>query len=193
MPEKIHPFAYKKPYFTKDEHLIFSDLVSSKNEWDKVFPALLSKELLKNYDYITSQWNELKNYKNFDDPKINIIHNDLHPQNILFDKNKIYIIDFESIMFGPIESCLGFFIIKLGKKIFDFDANSLHQNFKKSLMRSINIDVKDKDLEMFGKAEVFRKFLSMINKEIKKIPYSSNGPEVHIDSLKVADIIFSQV
>ena len=191
MPKDIHPFAYKKPYFTNDEHLIFDDLVSSKSEWNKVFPDFLSKKLLKNYDYITSQWNELKNYKNFNDPKINIIHNDLHPQNLIFNKNKIYIIDFESIIFGPVESCLGFSIIKLGKKIFDYDADSLNQNFKKLFMQSVNIDIKNNDLKMFGKAEVFRKFLSMINKETKKIPYTSNGPDVHIDSLKVADIIFS--
>ena len=58
-------------------------------------------------------------------------------------------------------------------------------------MQSINVDVSLNDLEMFGKAEVFRKFLSMTNKVIKDIPFTSNGPEVHIDSLKVADLIFA--
>ena len=58
-------------------------------------------------------------------------------------------------------------------------------DFSKNFPNSYNKE----EILKFGKAEVFRRFLSMTDKTYKKITSSFNAPEVHLDTLLVAEKI----
>ena len=75
------------------------------------------------------------------------------------------------------------------KKSFESKSNELFNIWIKAFSEHFPNKFKKEEILKFGKAEVFRRFLSMIDKAYKKIPSSFNGPEVHLDTLLVAQKI----
>lgn len=198
LPKKLKPLKVKDPYFTNHEAEIFTNLKKCQPEWGRIFGDHFSSKLIKNWDYIDNQWKYLNSHRCISKPHNSIIHHDLHPHNFLFSQKTIYIIDYESIVIGPIQAAIGFAIIKLIKKICDTSSINitdkqvlnLSQDWISIINRNLPLQIEQNKIEIFGKAEIFRRFLSMSNKAMLNIPSVFNGPEVHLDSLFLADKIF---
>ena len=200
LPKELRPLTVKEPYFTAHENETFIKLKEVQPEWEKIFGKNFSYRLSSNWDYLADQWKFINSHSFISDKYNSVIHHDLHPHNFIFSENKTYIIDYESIVIGAPHSAIGFAIIKLIKHICDTSSKNTANNDILCLYHEWISKVRDNfqfldnknEIEIFGRAEVFRRFLSMSNKAILNIPSSFNGPEVHIDSLFIADRIFKK-
>ena len=195
LPEELKPSKQKEPYFTEKESEVLFNLNNSQLKWDKFFGEEFATKLSKNLNYINDQWKNINSYDHISQKYNAIIHHDLHPHNFIFCKSKVYILDYDSIIIGPIESAIGFSSIKIFKYVYDNndDKNNLllmNNDWILSFYKNLTFSPNFKKIELFGRAEVFRRFLSMVNKAILDIPSTFNGPEVHLDSLFLADKIF---
>ena len=200
LPKQLRPLKFKDPYFTAHENEIFSKLKKTQPKWKKIFGERFSYRLSSNWDYLADQWKYINSHSFITDKYNSVIHHDLHPHNFIFSENKTYIIDYESIVIGSLQSAIGFAIIKLMKHICDTSSkkntnneiSGLSHEWISSVGNTFPLLAKENEIEIFGRAEVFRRFLSMSNKAILNIPSSFNGPEVHLDSLFIADRIFKK-
>ena len=200
MPQKFRPLKYKEPYFTDSEVEIFFKLKRLQPKWNNIFGQSFAEKLSINWDYITNQWLFINSHSFIREKYNSVIHHDLHPQNFIFSDNNIFIIDFDSIVLGAPQSAIGFSIIRLIKHLLDvslknntnYDISYLYKEWIAQVSLNFHLLNDRNEIEIFGRAEVFRRFLSMTNKLILNIPSSFNGPETHLDSLFVADKIFSK-
>ena len=195
LPIELKPSKHKEAYFTKKENQILFNLNNSQLMWDKIFGEEFASKLSKNLNYINDQWKNINNHTYINKKYNSIIHHDLHPHNFIFSKNKAYILDYDSIIIGPIESAIGFSSIKIFKYVYDKNIDEknllfMNNEWISSVYKNLTFSPNFKKIELFGRAEVFRRFLSMVNKAILDIPSTFNGPEVHLDSLFLADKIF---
>ena len=100
------------------------------------------------------------------------------PQNFIIANNKIYIIDYDSVVIGAPQSAIGFSIIRLIKHLLDISSKDI-RNIDISLLSKewittvgLNFHLfNDNEVEIFGRAEVFRRFLSMTNKVFLKYTF----------------------
>ena len=197
LPKSIIPIKSKNPYFEKKETKIYINLKNSKVHWDSVLGKPMANKLKNNWKVLDCIWNDLNKtnylFKKYNNP----IYHDLHPHNILFSKNKAFILDHDSFILGSVQSAMGFSILKLlkymhdnsYKKNFESESNELFNIWIKAFSEHFPNKFKKEEILKFGKAEIFRRFLSMIDKAYKKIPSSFNGPEVHLDTLLMAQKI----
>jgi len=200
IPNKLRPLKFKEPYFTDNENEIFSKLKKLEPEWKKIFGKKFTMKLSKNWDYIANQWEFINSHSFINEKYDSVIHHDLHPHNFIFSENKTFIIDYESIVIGAPQSAIGFSIIKLIKNVLDVapknisskDILHLYKEWISKVHNNYEFLNNKNEIEIFGRAEVFRRFLSMSNKTILNTPSSFNGPEIHLDSLFIADKIFSK-
>ena len=200
LPKYLKPKQFKEPYFTKKEKELFLKLKNNKRNWNRLFKKDLFMKLNKNWDFLNYQWENLNKNKAIKKKYNSVIHHDLHPHNFIFANKKTYIIDFDSLIIGPEQSAIGFSLIKLLKYIHDHslkkDFNNKYKAYYKRWITALNEKYpkmyKKEEIEAFGKAETFRRLLSMINKAFQNIPSSFNGPEVHLESLLIAEKIFKK-
>ena len=170
-------------------------LAALKPQWAVIFGESLSLKLNKNWPLLNEIWEELNNNNYLNKTESTCIHHDLHPHNFLFKQGKAYILDYDSLIQGPLKSAIGFTILKLLKYIHDNNssfyskANNFYNIWINSYSKILPNNFDKKTIINYGKAEVFRRFLSMIDKKIKKIPSSFNGPEIHLDTLIMSDKI----
>ena len=197
LPKSLIPIKSKKPYFEKKEAKIYENLSNSRVYWDSILGKSTANRLKNNWKILDCIWKDLNqtNYllKKYSYP----IHHDLHPHNLIFNKKKAFILDHDSLILGSVQSAIGFSILKLLKYMHDYNYK---KNFESKSNEFFNIWItafsehfpnkfKKEEILKFGKAEIFRRFLSMIDKAYKKIPSSFNGPKVHLDTLLVAEKI----
>ncbi len=196
LPQKLLPTKQKGIYFSIKEKKIFLKLTSLKNQWDIIFEKPLASKLKKNWLLINEIWLELNDKIYLKKKGNSCIHHDLHPHNFLFKEGKTYILDYDSIVQGHLKSAIGFTILKLFKYMYDnnrnfyLKANSFYKIWMESFTQILPNSFDKTVIINYGKAEVFRRFLSMIDKKIKKIPSSFNGPEIHLDTLIMSEKIF---
>ena len=197
MPKSIIPLKSKKPYFEKKEAKVYTNLRNSKIYWNSILGESTGNKLKKNWRIIDCIWKDL-NQTNYLFKKYNYpIHHDLHPHNLIFNKKKAFILDHDSFILGSVQSAMGFSILKLLKYMHDYNhkknfenkSNELFNIWIKAFSKHFPNKFKKEEILKFGKAEVFRRFLSMIDKAYKRVPSSFNGPEVHLDTLLVAQKI----
>ncbi len=197
LPKSIMPIKNKKPYFQKKETQVYKNLKNSKMHWNTILGKSAAIKLKKNWELVEAIWKDLNQTKYLLKEYKCPIHHDLHPHNLIFNKNRAYILDYESFILGSVQSAIGFSILKLLKYMHDYNYQKSFESKSSELFNiwfiafSKNFPNKFKKQEIlkFGKAEVFRRFLSMTDKAYKKIPSSFNGPEVHLDTLLVAQKI----
>jgi len=134
---KLHKILKKFPICynlnSKNEYniLSISELNKIKNLIDKYdYPDRHDKTLIKNFDFVNSLLIENSNTKNLFQAKKQLIHYDLHPQNILFLKNsKPVILDFNSIRRGLIIEDVAFASFRFA--IFNSTKNSKLESLMK--------------------------------------------------------------
>ena len=156
-----------------------------------------ANKLRKNWKLIDFIWEDLNQTKYLSKKYNYPIHHDLHPHNLIFKKKKAFILDHDSFILGSFQSAIGFSMLKLlkymhdhnYKKSFESKSSEFLNIWMKAFSKHFPNKFKKEEILKFGKAEVFRRFLSMIDKAYNKIPSSFNGPKVHLDTLLVAQKI----
>ncbi len=197
LPKQLVPKKIKKPYFEKKEIVIYTNLKNSKIHWDSILGKPTANKLRKNWKLIDFIWQDLNQTKYLSKKYNYPIHHDLHPHNLIFNKKKAFILDHDSFILGSFQSAIGFSLLKLlkymhdhnYKKSFDSKSSEFLNIWMKAFSKHFPNKFKKEEILKFGKAEVFRRFLSMIDKAYNKIPSSFNGPKVHLDTLLVAQKI----
>ena len=200
LPDKYRPLKHKESYFTDYEIEIFSKLKKSQYDWVNIFGERFAQKLYLNWDYIFNQWLFINSHSFIKKKYNSVIHHDLHPQNFIVANKKIFIIDYDSVVIGAPQSAIGFSIIRMIKHLLDISSKDIRKIdvslLGKEWITTVDLDFHlfndNNEVEIFGRAEVFRRFLSMTNKAFLNIPSSFNGPETHLDSLFVADKIFGK-
>lgn len=199
LPKQIVPKKIKKPYFEKKEIEIYTNLKNSKIHWNSILGKLTANKLTKNWKLINFIWEDLNQTKYLSKKYDNPIHHDIHPHNLIFNNNKVFFLDHDSFILGSFQSAIGFSMLKLlkymhdhnYKKSFESKSSEFLNIWMKAFSEHFPNEFKKDEILKFGKAEIFRRFLSMIDKAYNKIPSSFNGPKVHLDTLLMAQKIKS--
>lgn len=100
--KKLHSLKIRKPFFN-----VFKD---DKKKIDSYINSIVKAKLAKKNELAKIKILLIKAQKK---TKPAFIHNDLHPENIFFDKNKIMVIDFDSSGLGDPLMDIGYFIAQL--------------------------------------------------------------------------------
>ena len=180
LPNKYRPLKLKESYFTDYEIEIFSKLQKSQYNWKNIFGEHFAEKLYLHWDYISDQWLFINSHSFIKKQYNSVIHHDLHPQNFIIANNKIFIIDYDSIVIGAPQSAIGFSIIRLIKHLLDnssediknIDVSLLCKEWITTVGLNFHLFNANNEVEIFGRAEVFRRFLSMTNKAFLNIPSS---------------------
>ena len=151
----------KLVYFLKKKKISVTDYIKNKNK----------SEFYKFDDIIVNEWNRLKNKKIYTGHK-QFVHNDLHPHNLIFEKNKFRgFIDISSIKYMPIGYSLSYSLFKLFRQ---YICNNRKKNINYSLINfyinKINLKLKTNfNVNLFfdlALTEIIRRILIILAKNI---------------------------
>ncbi|PKE05742.1 hypothetical protein CW681_11330 [Macrococcoides caseolyticum] len=141
-------------YFVQKNDNILWKMIQDKNGDD------ISKKILSIQDRCFQYYNLYK----LPEMKYQLIHGDIHPQNILKSKNSLYIIDFDNISYFP----ASYEILRFYFELISNDLNN-NQNIEilNVLLKSYNdyhpLDNKEWDNSLYFYISILLKDISMIN------------------------------
>ena len=186
-------------YFTKKEAKIIKSMNFKKKEWNKLFDKKTCNILNQYWRLIYKIYNKNKSYKNFFIFK-QLSHFDLHPHNILTNKNKLNsFLDIESCKFLNPGFALAFACLKLckqtiinqkitdrkkSKKLVKIFISEISKNYPK--IKKIS-----KTLFFFSSSEVLRRIIIILNLNLKGIKQWNKVLKIQIEHLIESDYLFN--
>ena len=161
----------KIKYFTSYENKLVNFLKKKKINILDYIKDKNKRKFYKFDDIIVKEWNRLKNKKIYTGHQ-QFIHNDLHPHNIIFEKNKFKgFIDISSIKYMPVGYSLSYGFFKLFRQyICNKKKKEINYSLINSYINKINLKLKTKfnanlffDLALI---EIIRRILIILAKNI---------------------------
>ena len=103
-------------YFAKEDYKIINFISENLKNLEKYFSKKNSKLIRKHWQNVLYSWNHVKNF-NFSHLAVHLIHNDLHPHNLIIKDKKIKgILDWESCILNPTGISLAYAGLKICKQ-----------------------------------------------------------------------------
>ncbi|MEW5728876.1 MAG: phosphotransferase [Pseudomonadota bacterium] len=195
IPERVRP-----PYFTDEEHDGFGALVSCRPRWPEVFGVTAAAVLDGHWHVVADAWSRLSREPRLRSKPAVPVHFDLHPHNLLVRDGQCLILDFDSVVRAPAAMAVGFAMVKLMKRV---EAARRREGatspmpaeaalrFREAVAAQWSAVAEPADLELFARAEVLRRFLSVCRFILAGRAIVWNGPLVHLAALVEADLIFA--
>ncbi len=169
---KCNNFKVNKIFPENSSQLIrrFMDVLSNTSNFSNIEILFIKK----NYNTIISTANEVsQKISIFDNINFEMFHRDLHPHNILIYKNKVNLIDVDSILPTKWPIAYGFAMFKLLRQFcvknkFNYQNIKLMQNFIKSLASvSEGESASYRILFLGAKIEILRRVLFIMEENLK--------------------------
>jgi hypothetical protein len=200
-PAELSLGRTRADYFTPLEHQTVAKTSDLRKNWNKVFGTDNATALEAGWAKAIDLFNALSYETEFLNrfPRVTA-HIDLHPHNILMGHNALNaILDFDACYEIPLELSVGFATCKLMKRVGTrLQGNSRLDETGRWTDRFLvameqhlpMISGSRKTMELFAKAEVMRRLLSMCNRHISGQKTVWNDIPVHLSGLFEIDKIF---
>ena len=131
-------------YFSKQDFKIIIFMNKNNNKLDKYFGKTYSLLLNKHWKYFLNCWNKLKSFKSDFGPK-QLIHNDLHPHNLIIRNEKLKgILDWEACLLMPSGISIAYAGLKICKQTLIYNRkispHLIGDEYKKIMIRFSCLD-----------------------------------------------------
>ena len=169
---KIKKKSYK--YFNEKDCKVVSKYEKNYRLWSQVLKIKNKKMKYIFYDYFLNEWNRIKHFKfDLNNLKKSYCHYDLHPHNIMINKNIIKIVDLNSLTFMPLEFSTAFSALKLCRQTIYFNKVKNFKNIGIYFLKNLNKKYcsklnNDNFIYDYANAEIMRRICIILNANLNK-------------------------